>query len=221
MADLGEDESIRDLSETLDTELKFWIHLEDDREAALLARAALALRNNNGGQIVLGIDDKTCRSIEPPANIGDIRETYHADKLNEMVGKYAATKFELRVDYKEYEGRLHPRIIIAGGIVAPVLTRRGFPGLLRQNAVYVRTVSNGRVSSCEPVTSADWEKLINVCFDNREADVGRFLRRHLPAISEHLGLNKPLSPKPTPIDLAQQFLDIGRKRLEESEGSGQ
>jgi hypothetical protein len=97
------------------------------------------------------------------------------------------------------------------------MSRRGLAGVLRQNAVYVRTISNGRVSSSEPLTAADWERLIGICFDNREADIGRFLRRNLGAIMDQLEM-KPASPEPTPIELAKQFLEVGYKQFNASEG---
>jgi len=211
-------EPLRAVGETLDTELKRWLDLNDEKNGALFAKAALALRNNNGGRLIIGVDDRTNAGITFPNPLGDIRQAYHPDKLNEIVGKYALQKFEVRVDFKEYQGQLHPEIIIAGGITTPVLTRRGFADVLRQNAIYIRTISKGRVSSCEPVTAADWERLLSICFDNREAEIGRFVSRYLPAIVDELGL-KPASPKPTSIDLAKEFLETGRKYLDASEGA--
>jgi hypothetical protein len=41
-------ESLEALAETLDTELKGWLNLSEPREAALLAKACLAMRNNDG-----------------------------------------------------------------------------------------------------------------------------------------------------------------------------
>jgi Putative DNA-binding domain len=104
-------ETLDALAETLDTELKGWLDLSNPREAALLAKACLAMRNNDGGRIVLGIDDATTRSIPPPPGC-DPFQAYHADKVNEVVGKYSVPKFEVRVGFKEYEQRVHAEIII-------------------------------------------------------------------------------------------------------------
>ena len=68
------------------------------------------------------------------------------------------------------------------------------------------------------MTAADWERLLSICFDNREAEIGRFVSRYLPAIVDELGL-KPASPKPTSTDLARAFLETGRKYLDASEGA--
>jgi hypothetical protein len=208
-------ETLDALAETLDTELKGWLDLSNPKEAALLAKACLAMRNNDGGRVVLGIDNATTKSIPPPAGF-DPFQAYHADKVNEVVGKYSVPKFEVRVGFKEYEQRVHAEIIIPGGIQAPVIARSGFERELRQNAVYVRTISNGRASSCEPVTAADWDKLMRICFDNREADVGRFMRRHLGEILAQLGVGVPAitqKPHAHPEQAALDFLQQGWARL--------
>src|SRR5438874_2980954 len=130
-------EKLDALSETLDTELKGWLVPSVPREAALLAKACLALRNNNGGRVVLGIDDSTTNSIARPSGF-DVREVYHADKLNEAIGRYAVPKFDVRLELVEYQGAVHPIVIVPGGIETPVITRSGFERELRQNAIYVR-----------------------------------------------------------------------------------
>ena len=206
------------LAETLDTELKGWLNLSETREAVLLVKACLAMRNNDGGRVVLGIDDVTMKSVPSAAGF-DVSQAYHPDKVNEIVGKYSIPKFEVRIGFKEYEGIIHPEITIPGGVTSPVITRSGFERELRQNAVYVRTVSNGRPSSCEPMTAADWDKLMRICFDNREADIGRFMRRHLGDILVQIGTvvqttsGTPV-PQKSPEQAALDFLELGRERLE-------
>src|SRR5438876_2309694 len=211
-------ETLEALSETLDTELKAWLNLSEPREASLFAKACLALRNNDGGHIILGIDNSSCNSITPDEPI-DVSNAFHVDKVNEVVGRFAIPKFEVRVNLKLYQGTVHPEILIPGGIQSPVISRTGFEKELRQNAVYVRTISNGRPSSSEPVTPADWDKLIRICFDNREADVGRFLRRHLPEIlaqvgAAHIADSPQQSPPAQPEREARDFLQVGRDHLE-------
>ena len=211
-------ESLDALAETLDTELKGWLDLSEPREAVLLAKACLAMRNNDGGRVILGIHDVTMKSL-PRAEDFDVFQAYHPDKVNEIVGKYSTPKFEVRVGFKEYEGGIHAEITIPGGITSPVISRTGFERELRQNAIYVRTISNGRPSSCEPMTAADWDKLMRTCFDNREADIGRFMRRHLGDILVQIGTTvqtksgAPL-PQKSPEQAALDFLELGRKQLE-------
>jgi hypothetical protein len=209
-------ETLDALTETLDTEIKGWLNLSDAREAALLAKACLAMRNNDGGRIVLGIDNATAKGVPPPSSL-DVLKDYHTDRVNEIIGKYAVPKFEVVVAFKEYEGRIHPELTIAGGIQNPVISRSGFEKELRQNAVYVRTISNGRPSSCEPMTAADWDKLMRICFDNREADIGRFMRRYLGDILAQIGTTvgggAPAANQ-SPEQEAVEFLNFGLKELE-------
>jgi predicted HTH transcriptional regulator len=210
-------DSLDALAETLDTELKGWLNLSEPREAALLAKACLAMRNNDGGRVVLGIDNVTMKSIPTSAGF-DVYQAYHPDKVNEVVGKSSIPKFEIRVAFKEYDRAVHAELTIPGGIVSPVISRSGLERELRQNAVYVRTISNGRPSSCEPMTAADWDKLIRICFDNREADVGRFMRRHLGDILVQIGTVQTTTGKPSleksPEQAALDFLDLGWKHLD-------
>ncbi len=210
-------EQLGPISETLDTEVKSWLDLDDPRHAAILARACIALRNNGGGRLILGIGDASLRTVSenrPP----DLVNAYHADRLNACVGKYALPKFEVRVENKEYEGQLHPEITVLGGVSFPVISRAPFDKELRQNAVYVRTISNGRPASCEPKTPQDWERLIQICFDNREADIGRFFRRHLGGIVSELHRASPSATLPsTPKDPSEEvrdFLKVGRAAFE-------
>jgi hypothetical protein len=66
------------------------------------------------------------------------------------------------------------------------------------------------------VTAADWDKLMRICFDNREADVGRFMRRHLGEILTQLGVDVPAmmqKPHSHPEQAALDFLQQGWARL--------
>jgi hypothetical protein len=105
MSELSENEPLPAVSETLDTELKGWLRIGQERDEAILAKALMALRNNNGGQVVLGIDDKTCSAVDPPSDLGEVRQEYHADKLSAIVAKYALHRFEVRVEFREFQGR--------------------------------------------------------------------------------------------------------------------
>jgi predicted HTH transcriptional regulator len=46
-------------SESLNVEIKNWINPDDKAAQAKIVRAALALRNRNGGYLIIGFDDKT------------------------------------------------------------------------------------------------------------------------------------------------------------------
>jgi hypothetical protein len=61
----------------------------------------------------------------------------------------------------------------------------------------------------------DWERVVKICLDNREADIDAFIRRHLSTLNlQQLGaLLQTSGPPPTPSERAMEYLDYGRKRL--------
>lgn len=172
-------------TESLDLELKEWIDISTAPGKAKVAKACLALRNNDGGRLVIGFDDQGEQCTTP--NGVNIRDAYSADLIQEIVGKYASSPFAVEVTYIEVNGTKHPIVVVPSGIKSPVICKsdltddNGKP-LLRDNTLYVRSVtSNNRVSSSE-IRRGDWERLLGLCFDNRESDIGRFVRRHLVEI---------------------------------------
>ena len=69
------------------------------------------------------------------------------------------------------------------------------------------------------MTASDWDRLLRVCFDNREADIGRFMRRHLSEILEELRKEGSFGsftppPEPKPEEAALAFLEAGRRRFD-------
>src|SRR5262249_48067266 len=51
--------------------------------------------------------------------------------------------------------------------------------LIRKDAVFARSLNSSGVVASTIAGWKDWPRLVEVCFDNREADIGRFLRRHI------------------------------------------
>jgi hypothetical protein len=107
--------------------------------------------------------------------------------------------------------------------MAPVAAKRdlkdGSRTAVRAGAVYVRSLeSNGTVSTTEARPS-DWADIIEICFDNREADVGRFIRRHLAGLDISSLMNflgKPTPPASTLCDRALKLIDAGEARFQEA-----
>lgn len=206
--------------ESFDTELKPWIDPASDVGKAVIAKACLALRNLNGGVLIIGVaDDGSCRNDDVPA---DIRERYCADRIHDIITKFSSEAFEVRVHFVEREG--HPRVIIEvpSGVRTPVFCRNNLPrnskashktgSLLRLNEFYVRTlVSNGRVSSA-PAGALDWPRMMDICFNNREADIGAFVRRQLSGL-DPTGLIDALQhvigtvKAPTSTELLNAYMD--------------
>ena len=205
-------------AESLDVELKRWLNLDLPEDKAKLVKACLALRNNNGGCLVIGFQNDGKPDPNVPANV---RAAYHVDLVQELVARYAFHLFEVKVEFVERDGVEYPIVCVPGGAETPVAAKSQLPDgngkcLIHNDAVYVRSLhSNNRVSSTL-ARAADWQRLAKTCFDNREADIGAFIRRHLSSTNfEQLaGAFRPTKPLPSPVDRAKELLQFGRLRFE-------
>lgn len=167
--------------ETLNTEIKDWLDPANPHDQACIAKACIALYNHGGGKLILGFDDKT---LKPTTHHfpKSVREIYHSDNLCPCIAKFAKPLFEIRVKFEKKNEHEHPIIEVPSGVCFPVViksTDKEKKVFSRQNVVITRTLANHTVSSSEPQTPEDWDNLIQTCFDNREANIGRFIRRHL------------------------------------------
>lgn len=211
---------IQNPSERMDTELKTWMDPTANETIAKIVKGCFALRNFNGGVLIFGFDDKTGQRAPNP--LPDMRTKFNPDKIQEIVSKYASQPFAIEVAFPVRDGIEHPVIIVPEGVESPVAANRELPGaephkpLIKNHAVYFRTLrTGGRISSAE-ATASDWPAITKICFDNREADVGAFIRRHLSNLN--LGnlsaLLTPQVPKLTAKQLAVDYLNVGRARFE-------
>jgi hypothetical protein len=205
-------------SESLNVEVKRWIDPTQSAGIAKIAKGAIALRNRNGGFFVVGFDDKTLApdTANEPSNAKDL---FHVDVIQTIVSKYASEPFEIEIAW----GRRYPIIVVPSGVKVPVAAKSelkdGSQTLIRVGAVFFRSLSsNGTVSTTE-ARPTDWGEIVEICFDNREADVGRFIRRHLAGadISSLLSiLGKPMPPTPTLCERALGVIDAGEARFKEA-----
>jgi hypothetical protein len=148
------------------------------------------LRNENGGYLVIGFNDRTCQPDPLPSGL-DARTTYHTDEIQRIVSKYASPAFVIEVHYPEKDGVMYPVIQIPAGVRTPAVCKANFSVqgsdgrerfLLRQNNIYVRTVAtNGTISSASG-NSEDIAGLVDRCFENREADQTVVLSKVFQAI---------------------------------------
>lgn len=192
--------------ETLDTEIKDWLDPANPHDQACIAKACIALYNHGGGKLILGFDDKT---LKPTTHHfpKSVREIYHSDNLCPCIAKFAKPLFEVRVKFEKKNEPEHPIIEVPSGVRSPVViksTDKEKKVFSRQNMVITRTLANQTFSSSEPQTPEDWDDLIQTCFDNREADIGRFFRRHLIPIQREMDSLDSKSP-------AVQILDESAK----------
>ncbi|HSH28747.1 MAG TPA: hypothetical protein VK971_02475 [Thiohalobacter sp.] len=83
--------------------------------------------------------------------------------------------------------------------------------LIHANSVYVRSLNSNNTPSTSKAIWKDWPKIVELCFDNREADIGRFLRRHLSGIRSELLTGAP--PEPSVEECLEQLLHDGLERF--------
>jgi hypothetical protein len=220
------DDLIARLSEGLNVEVKRWISTDEPNGISKMVRGVLALRNFDGGYFVIGFDDKTLQpdtSNRPP----NVRSTFHTDKVQGLISRYASERFEVSVVFGQRERHEYPVIVVPEGVKSPVAAKDNFSDdnknvLIRKGAVYFRTLdANGTPSTAE-ARPEDWPKIVEICFNNREADIGRFLRRQLAghdiasllsALGD-LGLGQSTSPAPTLKDRAEALLHYGLQRFD-------
>jgi hypothetical protein len=199
-------------TESLSVELKRWIDPTQPAAVEKFVKSLFALRNRNGGYLVIGFDNKTYQPdlANEPSNT---RELFHPDRIQGVVSKYAADPFEVEIAWGERDGREYPVIVVAPGVRTPVATKRdlldGKRVAIREGAVYFRTLSsNGTPSSAEAKPS-DWKDIVDICAENREADIGRFLRRHLGDASGNALISIGGPPRPTMKAQTVTLLDDG------------
>jgi hypothetical protein len=170
--------------ESLSVELKAWIDLDSPEGQAKIVRGCIAMRNRgSGGFILVGFDDQTSAPdlAEAPS---DVRTAFHADKINGLVNRYASQRFEVHVHFPMRDGQEFPVLEVDAGTEALIAARRPLQNtngddLVRQHAVYIRSLSQNNTPSTGEPRWADWGTIHDPLFDNREADIGRFLRRQL------------------------------------------
>jgi hypothetical protein len=128
------------------------------------------------------------------------------------------------VGFGERDGLEYPVIAVPEGVTAPAASKRDLQDntgkfLIREGDVYFRTLlANGTPSSAKALPR-DWPEIMAICFDNREADIGRFLRRHLAGGSIESLINAlsnireaASTPVRTLADRAKALLTEGEQR---------
>lgn len=209
--------------ENLSVEIKRWIDPDSEEGISKIVKASIAMRNNNGGFLIIGFDNSGNPVYENVPE--DVRAKFHIDKIQGLVTKYASDSFEIEVAFHEKEGQEYPVVSVPSGVKTPVATKTqlSLPNikkpLIPKNKVYVRSLNANNTPSTTEATWKDWDKLMGICFDNREADIGRFIRRHLiGSSSEKLleimeMLKKTTEDNKTVTEIAEEYLDESLARF--------
>ncbi|MCQ3018878.1 ATP-binding protein [Pseudomonas tremae] len=178
------DSLVSRLSEGLNVEIKTWIDPKADESVAKITKAVIALYNRNGGYLIIGFDNKTLLPDMQGAS-DDVKASFHVDVIQGIVSKYSSISIEIKVGFVELQGLLYPVIAVPQGVTVPAAATKDLHGpdrkkpLIRENTIYFRTLGSNGTPSTSAIKAADWRDLLEICFDNREADIGRFLRRQL------------------------------------------
>jgi hypothetical protein len=221
-------ELIQHPQENLFVEMKAWIDPDQPDGIAKIIKTALAMRNNNGGYMVIGFDDKTLEPIldNAPSNV---RQMFNIDKIQGAISKYSSELFEIKVDFPQRDGQEFPVIVIPTGVKTPVVAKSDLfskdkqsKQLIREDTVYVRSLSSNNTPSTTQAKSKDWSSLMEICFDNREADIGRFIRRQLSGISSDqvnvlaTAIAGNIKPEISNEDLLKEYLQESEQCYEET-----
>lgn len=172
-------------TESLAVEFKRWIDPDTKEDAAKIAKGCIALRNNNGGYFVIGFDEKT-HELDIKNRPADVRAVYNQDRIQGIVSRYASQQFECEVHFVSYREEEYPVVRILGGVKTPVATRADLKNdsqaLIKNNRLYVRTLNANNTPSTSEATHKDWDRIVEICYDNRDADIARFVSRHLTSV---------------------------------------
>jgi hypothetical protein len=108
-------ELLRHLAASLNVEVKNWISPDDASGAAKIIRASFALRNRNGGYLVIGFNNDTLQP-ETDGRPTDVRDIFHVDKIQGLISRYASELFEIGIAFPELEGVAYPVICLPAGV---------------------------------------------------------------------------------------------------------
>jgi hypothetical protein len=92
-------------SEGLRVEIKSWIDPTEPEGIAKVVRACLAMRNQNGGFLLIGLNDQTLQ-VETAGKPNNIRDSFHTDEIQQLVSRFAHDGFEIEVAFGERDGRV-------------------------------------------------------------------------------------------------------------------
>lgn len=223
---------VRNPRESLATELKDWLDPDIPHGQAKIVKACIAMRNQDGGYLQIGFEDGTGKP-NPGGAPQDVHAAFDQDKIQGLVSKYASQPFEVHVRFAERDGQEFPVLEVETGVRSPVAAKKEIPDpndaskrLVKIHSVYVRSLSASGVVGTTEAQHGDWQDLTRRCFDNLEADVGRFARRHLGAVTpetarllaEALGsVGDPGPVGPPPEARALELLRYGYDRFQDQQ----
>ncbi len=218
---------VRDPRERLSVEVKRWIDPSSEVGKAKIVKGCIALRNQDGGFFVVGFEDATWEPDRANAPT-DVRTVWDGDQIQGLIGRHASEPFEVHLRFGNRDGQEYPVLEIEPGVISPVAAKKEIVDpddnrkLVKLHAVYARSLSANNTASTTEIHHRDWPNLAKRCSDNREAEVGAFLRRNLDRVqigalarmSANLYESMP-APEPPPAIRAELFRRDGYERFQQ------
>jgi hypothetical protein len=152
--------------ESLDVELKAWFDSDSPEGQAKIVRSCIAMRNRGtGGFILVGFDNQTSAPDLAGAP-SDVRTAFHADKVNSLVNRHASEQFEVHVHFPVREGLEFPVLEVDAGTEALIAARRPLQNangdtLVKQDALYIRSLSQNNTPSTGEPRWSDWSSILD------------------------------------------------------------
>ena len=173
-------------TESLSKELKDWFEPATPQGIEKIVKTCIAMRNNDGGYLLIGFNNITGLPNKDDAP-NNTEELFHMDKIQDYITKYSSEAFEISLYYPVIDNNKFVLIEIQPGVKTPIATKSGLnrdgTDYIKMDKVYIRTLNSNNTPSTSEAKWKDWLTILHNCFENREADIGRFLRRHLSNIS--------------------------------------
>lgn len=219
---------VRDLRERLSVEVKRWIDPRSEYGKAKIVKGCIALRNQDGGFFVVGFEDGTWEPdlANAPA---DVSAEWDGDQMQGLIGKHASEAFEVHLRFARRDGEEYPVLEVEPGVMSPVAAKKEIADpeddgkkLVKLHAVYARSLSANNTASTTEMHHRDWPDLAKRCSDNREAEVGAFLRRNLDQVQVGQLARAATSvyesmpaPAPPPAIRAEMFRRDGHEQFQQ------
>jgi hypothetical protein len=150
-------------NENLSIEYKSWLDLSYIPGKATLAKAAIALANQGGGIIVLGMRDGAAEvGVLGSQPLPEERRRYTQDDINAAINRFADPAIHCELLFARHPGSRteHAFVVVPGGFPVPVMSRRECQGIIAAQRSYVRKPGP---RSEEPFTAEEWRALFDRC----------------------------------------------------------
>ena len=156
-------------SESLSIEYKTWLNFANDEHKAILAKAVIAIANEGGGHVVIGMQEERPNlvSIARPPEIAE----YDQDSINKIIRRFSQPAIQCVLSALVHPGTGHPVAIISipGGYGFPVMSKSGTAErTILPHLCYMRKPGP---ESAAPENQSDWERLLSRCIRNRQDEL--------------------------------------------------